>query len=85
MSHTATRIIKGHKITPAGLYEMQELVVRVTPMGVAYDPVTNEQLTVRRRQVVKGVYEEIIGNGIWMFTPVEGECERCGIVVDYQK
>lgn len=84
MSQAKTRVIKGHKITPDGLYEIGELVVSVTPMGAAYDPVTNEGLTVRRRQVAKGVCEEIIGNGVWMFTPVDGECDRCGIVVDNQ-
>ena len=84
MSTMQTRVLKGHQEVGGGQLVPAEMTVSVTLMGQAHDPLTGEALTVRRREFVTGQYEEVIGNGVWLFVPKEGECDRCGIVVDYQ-
>lgn len=63
----------------------QHLTVLVSPMGVAYDPISGDELMTEREEIAKGVHVDIIhaGTTLWRFQANEGECERAEIVVNH--
>lgn len=83
-----TRVIKGTIYNESGQMmgrPTQRFAVLVSPMGDVFDPVTNDQLTVEREEIAKGVHVDVIhaGTRLWKFHADEGECARAGIVVSY--